>query len=406
MENSKDIQIKHKKESSFSILDYVIVGGGPSGLYCAKRIEEECRRQGQDPKKIRLIERKHVLGGRTRMESFHSRLVNTGAGVGRMKKDTILKSLVQKIVPKIQPFSANVCHAAPDPVNTLEIIGTLKKKKKEILESRHTKTFKQFFLSHFAFPIYHGFCVSNGYTDFENADIVDTIDNYGFDDNISGALFFRVPWNKLIQYLKSCLKQTTVSLRREMTSYKYDPVLKLWCIHIRSTTSSKVEEVLYTKNLVFAGFLEKNMSTQYLEDQIGLNPFLRAYLYSKKYSVLPKNCSMIFRDDMFQKTLPISRHVEMLSYSDNQHALSSKKYFEKMEKSSTPSSVKHYFWEGGTHYYRPLHPKWKSRKEFIRYAQNPVPGLFLIGEIISNNQGWTEGAFESVEAVLPKLVRT
>lgn len=402
MEKSNGIQ--NKKDLQSSTFDYVIIGGGPGGLYCAKRIEEECLCQRKGLKKIRLIERKHVLGGRTRMEYFHSRLVNTGAGVGRMNKDTILKSLVQNIVPKIQSFPANVCYDIPDPVDTLEIIETLKKKKKEIVKNRHTKTFKQFFLSHFAFRIYHRFCVSNGYTDFENADIVDTIDHYGFDDNISGALFFRVPWNKLTQYLKSCLKQTTVSLRREMTSYEYDPALKLWCIHIRSTSSSNVEEILYTKNLVFAGFLEKNMSRKYFADQIGLNPFLRAYTYSKKYTVLPKNCSMIFRDDMFQKTVPISRHVEMLSYADNQHALSSKKYFERIEKSSTSLSVKHYFWEGGTHYYRPLHTQWKSRKDFIRYAQNPVPGLFLVGEIISNNQGWTEGAFESVEAVLSKLV--
>jgi monoamine oxidase len=58
-----------------------------------------------------------------------------------------------------------------------------------------------------------------------------------------------------------------------------------------------------------------------------------------------------------------------------------------------------FYWEHGTHYYKPLSARWKDRDEFIRYAQNPVAGIYLVGECISKNQGWTEGALESVRAV-------
>lgn len=391
--------ISRRSKRDHPVLDYLIVGGGPAGLYCAKRIEEESAARPN----IRLIERNRVLGGRTRMESFHSKLVNTGAGVGRTKKDKILKDLVSQIVPSIPSFSANICHDFADPVNTLDVIAELKTKKKDISRYRHTKTFKQFFLSHFSFSFYRRFCLSNGYTDFENADIVDTLYNYGFEDNVSGAMFFRVPWNKLIRSLKSCLHHTKISVGREMVSYTFDKEEGTWCVRVRSTSSFK-EEILYTRRLVFAGFLEKKISRKYFRNQIGTHPFLRAYTYTKAYSTFPKECSMIFRPDIFQKTLPISRHIQMISYSDNEHAIASRKYFKDLEEKDADCTTRHFFWEAGTHYYRPLDKQWKTRDDFIRHAQNPVQGLFVVGEIVSNNQGWTEGAFESVDAILPKLL--
>jgi monoamine oxidase len=42
---------------------------------------------------------------------------------------------------------------------------------------------------------------------------------------------------------------------------------------------------------------------------------------------------------------------------------------------------------------------YKSREEFIRIAQRPEKDILVIGEAVSRNQGWTEGALESVEAI-------
>jgi hypothetical protein len=63
-------------------------------------------------------------------------------------------------------------------------------------------------------------------------------------------------------------------------------------------------------------------------------------------------------------------------------------------------AIKDFYWPIGTHYYEPLRGEFKSRKEFIKKAQNPMPGMCVVGEMISVNQGWTEGALESVEAVI------
>lgn len=62
--------------------------------------------------------------------------------------------------------------------------------------------------------------------------------------------------------------------------------------------------------------------------------------------------------------------------------------------------IRDFYWPIGTHYYKPLSEEYKNRNEFIKKAQRPIPGIFVVGELISRNQGWVEGALESVEAIL------
>ena len=64
--------------------------------------------------------------------------------------------------------------------------------------------------------------------------------------------------------------------------------------------------------------------------------------------------------------------------------------------------IKDYYWPIGTHYYSPLSNKYENREEFIHKAQNPEKGILVVGEVVSDNQGWTNGALSSVKAVLNK----
>ena len=59
-----------------------------------------------------------------------------------------------------------------------------------------------------------------------------------------------------------------------------------------------------------------------------------------------------------------------------------------------------YYWPIGTHYYEPLKGPFKTRKEFVYSAQHPEKGMLVVGEVVSRDQGWTEGALESVKEVL------
>jgi hypothetical protein len=111
----------------------------------------------------------------------------------------------------------------------------------------------------------------------------------------------------------------------------------------------------------------------------------------------------------------------MIAYNDNNNTISLKKYLENNEKNRalycrllekaldiqngllTLVAIKDYYWPVGTHYYKPLNTKiYKNRDNFIDKAQHPEKGVLVVGELISHNQGWTEGALTSVKKVLTK----
>jgi hypothetical protein len=123
-----------------------------------------------------------------------------------------------------------------------------------------------------------------------------------------------------------------------------------------------------------------------------------------------------------QKIIPmdINKGIYMIAYSDNTNALLQKNYLK-----NTPDnrnlycdliegslgipkgelkilSIKDYYWPIGTHYYEPLKSPFKNRNEFIYKAQHPENGMIVVGEVVSKDQGWTEGALESVKLVLDK----
>lgn len=62
--------------------------------------------------------------------------------------------------------------------------------------------------------------------------------------------------------------------------------------------------------------------------------------------------------------------------------------------------VKLKYWEEGIHYYRPtvrlINGEFTEREKLINQLINPSKRSFIVGEMLSLNQGWTEGALESV----------
>jgi hypothetical protein len=111
----------------------------------------------------------------------------------------------------------------------------------------------------------------------------------------------------------------------------------------------------------------------------------------------------------------------MIVYSDNQDAKKLARYRENTAKNREilcnylekalaipPNTLSmtdmcDYYWKIGTHYYTPLDKSYSSRSEFIKKAQRPFPNMFVVGEMISRNQGWVEGALDSVERVFSSL---
>jgi len=61
-----------------------------------------------------------------------------------------------------------------------------------------------------------------------------------------------------------------------------------------------------------------------------------------------------------------------------------------------------FYWPIGTHYYEPLSSEYKNRVDFVEKAQHPMNGVVVVGEVVALDQGWTEGALDSVELAVTK----
>ena len=65
------------------IYDYVIIGGGLAGVYCAYKLSPKY--------KILLIEKEDKLGGRGLMINWHGTDIRLGAGIGSPENSVLIK---------------------------------------------------------------------------------------------------------------------------------------------------------------------------------------------------------------------------------------------------------------------------------------------------------------------------
>jgi hypothetical protein len=173
------------------------------------------------------------------------------------------------------------------------------------------------------------------------------------------------------------------------------------------------------------GASKKNSIYQQIHGQ----PFLRVYAKFSKASIplMEKYVAMTtVVPGPLHKVIPYNaeKGIYMIAYTDNKAAVFLKEHLENtpenrefycrlLEKSlGIPNDTLHinsilnFYWQVGTHFYTPMKGPYKTRKEFIRVAQHPVDGMVVVGEMISMNQGWVQGALESVkDAVTKKWVQ-
>jgi hypothetical protein len=401
--------------------DIIIIGSGIAGLYAAYNIKKKF------PNKSFLILEKHtknLIGGRVHTELFYGNEIVTGAGIGRKKKDKLLYKLLNELNIKtsnfiFKPFYSNMFQH----VSVKDIIEHLKDKFKEY--KGKPITFKKFAKSILGNKLYNLFLLSVGNTDFENADVYDTLYSYGMDDTYCCFEAFRVPWRKLIMKLiviigkKHFRFSNNVSkiIRNNNNSYNF-------VIHTNEKQYICDKVIIAT---TITG-IRKLLDYPIYKDIEG-QPFLRIYgkfskksipvmkEYVKGYTCLP---------GPLQKIIPINpdNGIYMISYNDNNNTLALKNnlkntkenrnlYCNLIERSlGIPENslhliaIKDYYWLNGTHYYKPLDISiYKERSEFIKIAQHPEKEILVVGEVVSKNQGWVEGALQSVKSVKSVLAK-
>ena len=412
-----------------TIYDIIIIGGGIAGLYSAYNIQKI-----SPTKKILVLEsyKKKWLGGRINNEMFQGVQIVTGAGVGRKDNDFLLIDLLKEL--KIPYTDCNVSHNYASTIHpncdVKKVIQLLKHNYTN--NQKSSKTFKEFAIEILGLNAYNQFTICTGYTDYENEDIYDTLYNYGFEYNYKEWTGLRIQWKKLVDTISNKIGLTNIKTSNTVTKIDTTQSAQNKIMHSKFAIHTEQGHTYFCNKVIIAttiksvlkivpGAAEKNSIYQ----QICGQPFLRVYGKFSKASI-PIMKQIIIGQTIvpgpLKKIIPMDaeKGVYMIAYTDNEDAISLKKYLENTLENRNifcnlieislglPTGTLHlnaihdYYWPIGTHYYKPLQKIYKNRTEFIKIAQHPMENMLVVGEMISKNQGWTQGALESVATVLTK----
>jgi hypothetical protein len=383
-------------------VDTIIIGGGIAGLYYAY-----CDRKNMTNNSLIILEKNSYIGGRVRTSTFHGHSIVCGAGIGRWNKDTLLKKLLGELgFPVKKTISKKYYYP---PVNkpgefVKHILTNIKTYYKN--NPRYRGTLAEVVLKLFNAHVLSKFVEVNGFSDFLNEDFRETIWHYGLDDNISHEMnIFYVKWNALVKVLVEKIGRESI-----FTNHRVYNIVKQndhFIVHTSRKQFTARKIVLATDINLIHKLFQNNSLYNYISGQA----FSRIYVkfdelssknmekYIKGYTIVP---------GPLQKIIPISKDdgVYMLAYNDN--------YDAKFTKSLTNSQLellvkdlihekvkildsKIIYWKTGTHYFKPY--SWESREwdNIMAMMQHPDKNVVIVGEAFSFNQGWVEGALESVE---------
>jgi hypothetical protein len=403
---------------SKKIYDVIIIGSGMSGLYTARLLKK------YKPNISFLIIEKNSrehLGGRANTQQFYGTRILIGAGIGRLKKDKLLAKLLSDVDIPIHTFDVNHRVTVSKYIDVNNTMDVLKKKyKDENMANKRPTTFASFAKSSLGNSTYDRFIHSSGYTDYINEDAYETIYEYGIEDNLGGWKAFSVPWHELGQFMANDIGMKNFLFNSEVTDISYGSDL----VNVRTSN----EKIFSCKKLVIASTIDtvRKLIPRPIYNDIEGQPFLRAYgKFDKASSAILRELIpvMTYVDFPIQKIIPMdaAKGVYMIVYNDNENAVTlesktentveTRNFYERLLEKTLRLprdslhllAIRAFYWNIGTHYYKPLKAAYKSREEFIYKAQRPENNIFVVGELISRNQGWTEGAIESVEAVIKEI---
>jgi hypothetical protein len=399
--------------------DIIIIGSGMSGLYSAYNIKNTAPNTS-----FLVLEKykKNWIGGRTSNEKFYGTEIVTGAGIGRKSKDKLLHKLLTDLNFHLHEYTINPQYSKlMDHVDIKKIMEHLRKEYKNY-KDKHL-TFKQFAINILGDNMYKKFILSAGYTDYENEDVLETLYYYGIEDNACCWRAFHVPWRKMVMKLYHYIGETNFRFSSNVIGIqKIQEKPCKFLINLENGIQYSCNRVIIASTINTV----RNLLPNYpIYKEIEGQPFLRLYAkFTKKSAEIMKHYvkGFTFVPGPLQRIIPMDPEngVYMIAYNDNNNTLMLKNYLKNtrenrelyetlLERSlGIPNNslhiiaIKDYYWPIGTHYYKPLDGIYSSREDFINKAQHPEKGILVVGEAVSRNQGWTEGALESVKAVLTK----
>ena len=405
-----------------AVLEVCFVGAGVSNMYLAYRLLRERRIL-----KYAILEKSKRVGGRVHSSTWNNVVLERGAGIAR-DRDRLLLALIKELkVDNVVLDKHTALRVRAEALPPMDGDAEILRKWRLLAESasamdaakRARTTFRQLGVEILGRAEFDKLVAGTGYTDYLDADAIDTLFNYGVQDLVGGGSIVRVRWQQLLDRLYDFVgglhifTQCAVSKITASAGNTYvldTPRGPVRCRHlVLGVPSSAAQRLL--KLPVYG--------------QVRAQPFARVYALidpAKSKEFVEAVGAHAVVPSPLGKIIKIAGNLYMIAYCDNENAEFVRKnvcatktqkervtYLSKLIKYCTGKhahvvDATMFYWKEGTHYFLPLQEGFRSREAFLEAARNPGrQRLFVVGEAFSNNQGWVEGALESAEAVLPKL---
>ena len=407
-----------------TIYDVIIIGGGIAGLYSAYTLKR------LSPGTTFLLlekNKKQCIGGRANHELFYGTKVVTGAGIGRKSKDKLLYKLLSDLKIEAPVFQSKPNYAPT--IETVVDIGKLWKflqRQYKSPNNAHSKdgTFREYATKLLGDTTYRDLVITSGYSDYEKEDVFETLYHYSMEDNYGSNTLFSVDWKEMVLRLAHEIGMSNIRFSNHVTKLAKSSPSSVFMVENDKGDTFYARKVIIATTI--AGIREILPYYPIYKDVEG-QPFLRLYgkfAHSSAGIVRQYITGMTVVPGPLQKIIPMNpdKLVYMIAYSDNRHCQylrdkienteDNREYFCRLLEKSLGVrekgtmkliAMKGFYWTNGTHYYKPLDTRiYENRDMFIKKAQNPEPGIVVVGEAVSRKQGWTEGALESVKAVVTK----
>ena len=429
--------------------DTIIIGGGIAGLYAAYKLHKAGNNSFLILEKTTAEEK----GGRMGSRPFHGVPVAIGAGVGRKRKDKLLAKLLHELGVAYTEGKHTTAYSPVfgEPCDVKAMFLELKHAFLQEPGDKHkNKTFRQFAEPLMGKSAYAHFVQCSGYTDYENESVESTLLHYGFNDNYENWTAMYIPWNDVLAKILDKIgrhriryNQSVVSVHPEsldvgctkFSGYRLESHRRIEIVadctmatgQVRVKTPNKTYECRNVIIATTASTVRQLLPKHEIYNHIQGQPFLRIYgkFDAASAAIMREKMptTMVVPGDL-HKLIPIhpEKGVDMIAYTDNAGATAILPYSKntaanrrilatRIEQalglangSLVLDDMVSFFWKEGTHYYSPGHKKIEPEREtFIRMAQFPCPHVFVVGEMVAWNQGWVEGALESVDAIFEHM---
>ena len=179
--------------------DVIIIGAGIAGLYSAYTIKKMLPNTT-----FMILEKnnKQSIGGKIHTISFYGASIVSGAGIGRNDTNPILKKLMKELNVSFQKSTSIIDYSKllqhSKEYDVVKIIDLLKIEYNKNPVKYSKMTFKTFATEIIGEKNYTLFTIYCGYTDYEKADVYETLYNYGMDDTKGGWEILYIQWKQLI----------------------------------------------------------------------------------------------------------------------------------------------------------------------------------------------------------------